>query len=140
MQMALSEEHISELILAKNYGDAFDGIVKLYGERMYWQIRRYVLSHEDADDVLQECWMKIWKNLPKFKSHSGVFTWIYRIVVNTSLTYLRKQSLLSRFAKGDEALKAAYSIESDVSKVMPCSPHFTRQYPNCLRSRGWFLS
>ena len=58
--------------------------------------------------------MKIWKNLPKFKSQSGVFTWIYRIVVNTSLTYLRKQSLLSRFAKGDEALKAAYSIESDV--------------------------
>lgn len=114
MQMALSEEHISELILAKNYGDAFEGIVKLYGERMYWLIRRYVLSHEDADDVLQECWMKIWKNLPKFKSQSGVFTWIYRIVVNTSLTYLRKQSLLSRFAKGDEALKAAYSIESDV--------------------------
>ena len=72
MQMALSEEHISELILAKNYGDAFECIVKLYGERMYWQIRRYVLSHEDADDVLQECWMKIWKNLPKFKSQSGV--------------------------------------------------------------------
>ena len=40
MQMALSEEHISELILAKNYGDAFEGIVKLYGERMYWLIRR----------------------------------------------------------------------------------------------------
>lgn len=41
MQMALSEEHISELILAKNYGDAFEGIVKLYGERMYWQISMF---------------------------------------------------------------------------------------------------
>ena len=114
MQMALSEEHISELILAKNYGEAFEGIVSLYGERMYWQIRRFVLSHDDADDVLQECWMKIWKNLPKFQSKSGVFTWIYRIVVNTSLTYLRKKSLFSRFSGGDDAMKTAEHLEADV--------------------------
>ncbi|MGN0190956.1 MAG: RNA polymerase sigma factor [Candidatus Cryptobacteroides sp.] len=114
MQMTLSEGHISELILAKNYAEAFDGIVKLYGERMYWQIRRYVLSHDDADDVLQECWAKIWKNLPMFKSKSGVYTWIYRIVVNTSLNFLRKRSLMTRFAYGDEALKAADRLESDV--------------------------
>ena len=112
--MALSEEHISQQILARNYTEAFDGIVKLYGERMYWQIRRYVLSHDDADDVLQECWVKIWKNLPKFKSQSGVYTWIYRIVVNTCLNSLRKRSFLSRFTSGDEALKLAEKLESDV--------------------------
>ena len=112
--MALSEEHISQQILARNYTEAFDGIVKLYGERMYWQIRRYVLSHDDADDVLQECWAKIWKNLPKFKSQSGVFTWIYRIVVNTSLNFLRKRSILARFTSSDEAMKMADRLEADV--------------------------
>ena len=82
--MITSGKHIAERLKSKDFRGAFDDIVTLYGERMYWHIRRLVFSHDDADDVLQNCYIKIWKGLPKFRYDSEVFTWIYRIVINES--------------------------------------------------------
>lgn len=113
--MAHSESHIMEMVSARKYSEAFDGIVAVYGERMYWQIRRYVLSHEDADDVLQECWMKIWKKLPQFRGQSGIFTWIYRIVVNTSLNFLKKRRLMSVFRSGEDLEVVAKGVFAEES-------------------------
>ena len=82
--MITSGKHIAERLKSKDFRGAFDDIVTLYGERMYWHIRRLVFSHDDADDVLQNCYIKMWKGLPKFRYDSEVFTWIYRIVINES--------------------------------------------------------
>ncbi len=110
--MGITEKHISERLAVKDYSRAFDGIVTLYGERMYWQVRRLVFSHDDADDVLQDCYVKIWKNLPKFRSDSGIYTWIYRIIINESLNFLRKREMLSKFFSADIS-SAARQVEGN---------------------------
>lgn len=111
--MNVTEKHISERLGAKDYRGAFDGIVALYGERMYWQIRRIVFSHDDADDVLQNCYIKIWRNLSKFRYDSEVYTWIYRITVNESLNFLRKRDILSRFSSADIESSAVRNVEGN---------------------------
>lgn len=71
--------------------EAFAQLVKLYQRKVYGIVRKMVVSHEDADDVVQEVFVKIWHNLDKFKGESGLFTWIYRIATNESLQFLRKK-------------------------------------------------
>ena len=68
----------------------FNSIVALYQEDVYWQIRRMVGRHEDAADLSQEVWLQVFKNLKNFKKESTLYTWIYRIALNTSLNFLKK--------------------------------------------------
>ena len=79
---------------------AFGGIVDNYSERLYWHVRRLVCSHEDADDLLQEIFVKIWKSLHTFRGESQLFTWLYRIATNETLNFLHKQKIRAshRFA------------------------------------------
>ena len=70
---------------------AFEQVVRQYSETLYWKIRRIVLTHEDADDVLQNTLMKAWANLSDFKNMSKFSTWLYRIAINESLDFLRKK-------------------------------------------------
>jgi len=70
---------------------AFSELVKKYQERIYWQVRRIVIDHEDADDVVQEIFIKIYKNLENFREASQLFTWMYRIATNESLTFIKKK-------------------------------------------------
>ncbi len=65
-------------------------LVKLYKVRVYWHIRRILYDHEDANDVTQDVFVKVWKGLDTFRGESKLFTWIYRIATNESLNYLRK--------------------------------------------------
>jgi RNA polymerase sigma factor (sigma-70 family) len=67
---------------------AFNAIVAKYKERLYWHIRRMVVQHDDADDVLQETFIKMWKYLPQFRQDSSLYTWLYRIATNNCLTFL----------------------------------------------------
>ena len=66
-------------------------IVKKYQERLYWHIRRLVVEHENANDVLQNTFIKVWKNLSEFREDSKLYTWLYRIATNESLTFLTQQ-------------------------------------------------
>jgi RNA polymerase sigma-70 factor, ECF subfamily len=68
---------------------AFRIILARYQEKLYWHIRRMVSVHEDADDVLQNTFIKIWKGLPGFRETSGLFTWMYRIATNEAITFLK---------------------------------------------------
>jgi RNA polymerase sigma-70 factor (ECF subfamily) len=68
---------------------AFRAILEQYQEKLYWHIRRMVLVHEDADDVLQNTFIKIWKGLPAFRETAGLFTWMYRIATNEAITFLK---------------------------------------------------
>ena len=70
---------------------AFTAIIKKYQEKLYWHIRRMVIDHEDANDVLQNMFIKVWKNLENFKEESQLYTWLYRIATNESLTFLEQQ-------------------------------------------------
>ena len=69
---------------------AFKIIVSEYSEKLYWHIRRIVLSHEDANDILQNTFLKIWKSLANYKGNSKIYTWLYRIATNESITFLNK--------------------------------------------------
>ena len=68
----------------------FRVLLSQYKERTYWHIRRILLDHEDANDITQDTFVKVWKNLEKFRGDSSLFSWIYRIATNESLNFLRK--------------------------------------------------
>ncbi len=70
---------------------AFESVVNQYSEQLYWQIRRMVLTHEDANDLLQNTFMKAWLNINLFRGDAKLSTWLYRIALNESLTFLNKQ-------------------------------------------------
>lgn len=73
----------------KNY--SFNLLVRKYQEKTYWHIRRIVINHNDADDLVQDTFVKVWNKLDGFKEESQLFTWIYRIATNEALMHLRKQ-------------------------------------------------
>src|SRR6056297_2018265 len=77
----------------RNY--AFNLIVRKYQEKLYWHIRKIVISHDDADDILQNTFIKIWKGLDGFREDSKLYTWLYRIATNESLTFLKQNNILS---------------------------------------------
>lgn len=74
-----------------NKEKAFTAIIKKYQERLYWHIRRMVVEHEDANDVLQNMFVKVWNGLANFREDSQLYTWLYRIATNESLTFLEQQ-------------------------------------------------
>ena len=92
---------------------AFSVVVKTYSESLYWKIRHIVLTHEDADDVLQNTFMKAWANLSAFEGKSKLSTWLYRIAVNESLDMIRKQKNSSRVSADENAAVAAQLMADD---------------------------
>ena len=73
----------------RNYG--FNLLVREYQERVYWHVRKMVIDHDDADDLVQEIFVKVWKNLKSFREDSKLYTWIYRIATNECLSFLKKK-------------------------------------------------
>lgn len=70
---------------------AFNQLIKIYQQKIYWHIRKMVIDHDDADDLTQETFIKVWKALDNFKGESQLFTWIYRIATNECLNHLAKK-------------------------------------------------
>ena len=95
---------------------AFEQVVREYGEQLYWQIRRMLLIHEDADDVLQNVFIKAWSHLDDFHQESRLSTWLYRIAVNESLDFLRKQKNSSMIHTDD--------VESGVANMLVADNYF----------------
>lgn len=99
--MAVPQEDIELLSQFKNADtkeSAFTSILKKYQEKLYWHIRRMVIDHDDANDVLQNMFIKVWKGLENFREDSQLYTWLYRIATNECLTFLeqqKKRSLVS---------------------------------------------
>lgn len=88
----LKEEDLTRQLLdAHTRRSAFSELVNQYGSRLYWQIRRMVSFHDDADDVLQNTFLKAWQGLENFRGDSKLLTWLYRIAYNETLTFLSKQ-------------------------------------------------
>ena len=69
---------------------AFGELVKSYSERLYWHVRTLVGNHDDADDILQDVFTKVWQGLSGFRAEAGLFTWIWRIATNEAISFLRR--------------------------------------------------
>lgn len=70
---------------------AFDTLMRTYGEQMYWQIRKMVVSHDDANDLLQNAFIKAWNNIDNFRGEAKLSTWLYKIAVNESINFLNRE-------------------------------------------------
>lgn len=94
--MSQKEQDILALLQSsKTRAKAFSDIVQMYQERLYWHIRKMVLSHEDADDLLQNTFMKAWRGLENFRGDSKISTWLYTIATNETLTFLANSRIRS---------------------------------------------
>ena len=90
---------------------AFEACVRQYGEQLYWQVRKIVLTHDDANDVLQNSFLKAWNGLGSFQGDSKVFTWLSRIAINESLDFLRRSK--QRQTVSEDARTVASALQAD---------------------------
>ena len=96
---------------------ALGHLITKYQQRLYWHIRKIVISHDDSDDVLQNTFIKIWKGLENFKEESQLYTWIYRIATNEALTHLRQ--------KRKKNTTSIHPIEYELSKNLESDNYFS---------------
>jgi len=92
---------------------AFIELMGLYKERLYWHIRRIVLNHDDADDVLQNTFIKVYRNIDSFKEESKLYSWMYRIATNESITFINKRAKENHLDVTDFQEKMAKNLSHD---------------------------
>ena len=105
------EEVLKRLQDPKSQHRAFEEIVGHYGQPLYWQIRRIVVDHDDADDVLQNTFIKAWTNITTFRGDSKLSTWLYKIAYNESITFLNHKR--EQLSLDDVGSMVAETHESD---------------------------
>jgi RNA polymerase sigma-70 factor (ECF subfamily) len=105
---------IAELLNPKTQNDAFRKLLQLYQKPLYNHIRNMVLSHDDADDVLQNTFVKVFQNLKNFKGDSKLFSWMYRIATNETITFMQQRAKKSGISSEELQQKAINKLESDV--------------------------
>lgn len=98
----------------ENRNSAFRELVALYKERLYWQIRNIVKNHDDTDDVLQNTFIKIFRNIDQFKGESQLFSWMYRIATNEALNFLNQKSRKLKITSEELQDQIVSNLESDI--------------------------
>lgn len=106
-------EFIRDLLDIKEKDKAFKKLLDLYQERLYWHIRKLVITHENADDVLQNTFLRIYKSLPNFQQKSSLHTWMYRIAYNESLRFLEENKKKYHLSLDDVGRKYLNNLEED---------------------------
>lgn len=104
---------IEQLQDAQTKEQAFRTLVATYKERLYWHIRKIVISHDDADDVLQNTFIKIFKGIDNFKQESKLFSWMYRIATNESISFINKRAKEHHLDISDFQQKLTSNLETD---------------------------
>lgn len=124
MQQYYTEEDIVKLLRDPDtQRDAFSKIVGFYGEKLYWQIRKMVLNHDDANDILQNTFLKAWTNIDYFRAEAKLSTWLYRIAINECITFLNKQRSMNNVSMDDtdvyllERLKGDDFFDGDAAQM-----------------------
>lgn len=105
---------IEQLKNSASQEKAFRELISLYKERLYWHIRKIVISHDDADDVLQNTFIKVFKNINNFKGDSKLYSWMYRIATNESITHLNKKAKINRIDNPTLQLQMVENLHADV--------------------------
>ena len=110
----LSDQELIRLLKdPERQNEGFNRLIAKYRQRIYWQIRRMVISHDDADDIAQNVFLKIFQHVQQFREDSGLFTWIYRITVNESLAHLKSLKKRTLFFSGDYTEKLSGYLTHD---------------------------
>lgn len=112
--MIAEETLVAELKQKESQARAFEVLVNTYKERLYWHIRRIVLNHDDADDVLQNTFIKVYRNIDGFKGDSKLYSWMYRIATNESLTFLKQKSRKAGISDEELKMTLVENLESDI--------------------------
>ena len=114
MKQVEDAEILEKFANERTKNEAFSLLLNKYQQKVYWHIRRMVIDHDDADDLVQDVFIKVWKYLGNFRSDSQLYTWLYRIATNECITFLNKKKqknniplddvsydLADKFAEGD---------------------------------------
>lgn len=112
--MQEEKKFIADLLHPKTQNQAFEILLKNFQKPLYNHIRNIVLNHDDADDVLQNTFVKVFQNLDKFKGESKLFSWMYRIATNEALTFLSKKSKLGGISSEALQNKTIANLQSDI--------------------------
>ena len=115
--MALTDRSDAELLIQfrqpQTKEQAFTAIIRKYQEKLYWHIRRMVVDHDDANDVLQNVFIRVWNGLENFREDSQLYTWLYRIATNESLTFLEQQKKRAAVSLSDVETGLSNKIKAD---------------------------
>jgi RNA polymerase sigma factor (sigma-70 family) len=103
-------EILSKFQDEKTRNEAFNLLLKKYQQKIYWHVRRMVINHDDADDLVQDVFIKVWKNLPGFRSDAQLYTWMYRIATNECITFLNKKKQKNNIPLDDVSYELAESL------------------------------
>lgn len=113
MQQNKDDEILRKLQSPGQEHAAFTQIVNLYSEKIYWQIRKMVLSHDDANDLVQNTFLKAWLNIGSFRGDSLLSTWLYKIAINECITFLNKQRNQNNISLDDTDIFLLEKLKSD---------------------------
>lgn len=94
---------------------AFSEVIRQYSEPLYWQIRRMVQSHDDANDLLQNTFLKAWQSIENFRGDARLSTWLYKIAINESITFLAQERRRQNISLDDQGAALAAVIEADTN-------------------------
>ena len=106
-------EWLAKLNSPKHRSAAFGRIVQEYQQPIYWHIRKMVLNHDDANDVMQTTFMKAWNAIDSFRGESKISTWLFRIAVNETITFLNSQKMKNSYSTDDLESSMAQNLEAD---------------------------
>jgi RNA polymerase sigma factor (sigma-70 family) len=109
-------EILSKFQDEKTRNEAFNLLLKKYQQKIYWHIRRMVIDHDDADDIAQDVFVKVWKNLPGFRADAQLYTWMYRIATNECITFLNKKKAKNNVSLDD--------VDSTLGDTLAASSYF----------------
>nr|WP_323787980.1 RNA polymerase sigma factor [Psychroserpens sp.] len=112
--MKEEQDFIQRLMSEESKESAFNELLQLYKERLYWHIRHIVKSHDDADDVLQNTFIKVYKSIHNFKGDSKLYSWMYRIATNESITHINKNSKRRQLSSEEYQNQAINNLKADV--------------------------
>ena len=105
---------LEELQNKSTQEQAFKKLISEYKERLYWHIRKIVISHDDADDVLQNTFVKIYRNISSFKGESKLYSWMYRIATNEAITFINKRAKEMRVEVNDLIANRTENLKADI--------------------------
>ena len=123
MQQYREEEIVKLLHAPEHQRDAFAQVVNFYGKKLYWQIRKMVLNHEDANDLLQNTFLKAWTNIDFFRGEAKLSTWLYKIAINECITFLNRQRAQNNVSMDEtdvfllERLKGDEYFDGDAAQI-----------------------
>lgn len=132
MQEPEDEDILNRFAIEATRQVAFEELVRRHQERLYWHIRRLVIVHDDADDILQNVFIKVWRALPDFRREASLFTWMYRIATNECLTFLKQKNRKRLFSfeelkqepesQADDPLFTGDMVQRKLQKAMERLP------------------